>query len=47
MTKQQADKIRKMVDQYGWDAVRNHPELGPIWRAALAEQRRIENRIDT
>lgn len=33
MTKEQAQAIRKLVDQGGWDAVRNHQELSKVWAA--------------
>jgi hypothetical protein len=39
------NRIRSVVDASGWDAVRNDPELGPIWRKMADEQREFESRI--
>jgi hypothetical protein len=32
--------IRRLVDAAGWQAVRQHPELGPLWAACLEDSRR-------
>ena len=45
MTFDDSAAIRKLVDEGGWDAVRQHPVYGPIWAKALAEQKAYEARI--
>jgi hypothetical protein len=45
MTTEQANEIRKIVTDQGWDAVRNHPDLGKIWQDELAEQQAFESRL--
>ena len=46
ITKEVAEKIKKMVDNKGWAAVKKDPQLGPIVMETLKEQKRYENSID-
>ena len=45
MTKEQADKIRRIVSERGWEAVRNHPELSVVWAKCLNDSANYVNAV--
>ena len=38
ITSEIAQQIRDLVDREGWQAVREHPVLGPIWKDTVKHQ---------
>ena len=43
MTKQQAEQVRKLVDDAGWKAVRKHPEL---WHVIQRDRKDSKKYVD-
>lgn len=39
------DEVRRLVDARGWQAVRQHPQLGKLYAACLEESRQYTDAI--
>jgi hypothetical protein len=39
------DEVRRLVDAGGWQAIRQHSQLGPLWSAVLSESRKYVDAI--
>lgn len=45
MTVTQAEQIRKLVDEQGWNAVRSHAVFGPLWASELRKSREFVDAV--
>jgi hypothetical protein len=41
----QINEIKSIVDKSGWQAVRSHPELGPLWAKHLSDSKNYTDEV--
>jgi hypothetical protein len=41
----QINEIKSIVDKSGWQAVRSHSELGPLWAKHLSDSKTYTDKV--